>query len=505
MTQLRAFLLLGSALALAACSGAYDNASPGEGAIYPAPAPAPAPAPTPTPTPTPTYGPAASCPDNLAAAGTVAGRLICQLSGTYTGALRLRNLRGVVYSLNGRVNIGQDMGPDPDAPNAGAVPGTFTVDPGVVIFGSSGADSLVINRGSQIFAEGTPTNPIIMTARANMDGSTNPNTIGAWGGLVLLGRAQIHTCIAGGATPGTIGCQNTIEGLSNTFYGGATAIDSTGRLAYLQVRFPGFEVAPGNELNGITLGGVGSGTFFEHIQVHNSSDDGIEWFGGRVNQRYLVVTGADDDSLDTDFGFQGTMQFALVVQRAGGGDRVIEAETSGFELRTPRSFPRIINFTFVNRRPAAPILLRGRTDYALVNGLLTSAASTCLTVNNAQTIAAADAALEERGPPLFRSVLFSGCATPASAGSGVDLALVTSAITGNGNVLNHTSTVTDDYLPGANEIAAVATDPATVGISVPFANYVGAFRDANDRWFNGWTCGLVGQPSCDSIPADTGN
>jgi hypothetical protein len=504
MTKVRTFLLLGSALALAACNGANDIASPGEGVIVvPAPAPAPAPAPTPSPTPTPSPGPAADCPAPLVAAGQVANRLICQLSGTYTGPLRLRNLRGVVYALNGRVNIGQDQGSDPDAPIAGATAGILTIDPGVKIFGSSGADSLVINRGSQIFAEGTPTNPIIITARANMEGSTNADSIGLWGGLVLLGRAPIHTCISPGATPGSAACQNNIEGLTNAFYGGARPLDNSGRIDYFQIRYPGFEVAPGNELNGITMGGVGSGTFMEHIQVHNSSDDGMEWFGGRNNHRFLVITGADDDSVDTDLGYQGFMQFVVVVQRATGGDRIIEAETSGFELRTPRSFPRVVNFTFVNRRSPAPILLRGGTDYALVNGLVSATAATCLQVNDAQTIAAANPALDERGPPIFRSVLF-GCATPAAAGAGVDLALVTAAITGNNNVLTYVPTLTDSILPGATETAAVATNPTFLGGPLTFANYVGAFQNAADRWFNGWTCGLVGQISCEAVPADNG-
>lgn len=509
MTQLRTYLLLGSALALAACSGANDIASPGEGVIVvPAPAPAPAPAPTPTPTPTPTPGPAANCPGSLTPAGTIANRLICQISGTITGSLRLQNLAGVIYSLNGQVNVGQDQGADPANPIAGAQAGTLTIDPGVKIFGSSGADSLVINRGSQIFAEGTPTNPIILTARANIEGTTTANSISLWGGLVVLGRAPIHQCI-GSVTPGTVDCQNRVEGLANTFYGGARAIDSSGRLRYLQVRFPGFEVAPGNELNGITFAGVGSGTFAENIQVHNSSDDGIEWFGGRINHRYLVVTGADDDSLDTDFGYRGFLQFLLVVQRSAGGDRIVEAETSGFELLTPRSFPRMVNFTFVNKRSSDPLLLRGGTDYAFVNGLISATASTCLDIDGAQTVAAAsgsnsDPAQNEAGPPIFRSVLF-GCATTFRDETDVPGTLIEPLVTGNNNVRNYVPTLTDDFLPGATETGATATDPTFLGGPLTFANYVGAFQNASDTWYAGWTCGIAGQPSCNDVPADNGN
>ena len=166
--RLRTLLMIGSALTLAACDGAKNIASPGEGTLVtPPPAPAPAPAPAPTPTPTPT-GAATDCPTGTANVGVINSLRNCSLSGTITGALTLRNIRGVVYSLNGRVNVGVDLGADPGAPAAGGSQGILTVEPGVVVFGSSGADALVINRGSQIFAEGTATRPIIFTSRSNM-------------------------------------------------------------------------------------------------------------------------------------------------------------------------------------------------------------------------------------------------------------------------------------------------------------------------------------------------
>jgi len=224
------------------------------------------------------------------------------------------------------------------------------------------------------------------------------------------------------------------------------------------------------------------------------------------------VTGADDDSIDTDFGYRGFQQFVVVVQRSGGGDRIIEAETSGFEARTPRSFPRIVNFTFVNRRTPQPILLRGGTEYALVNGLISATASSCLIINNAQTVAAADGntganvdqSTRELGPPIFRSVLF-GCVAPAVAGTDVPLETTTGLITGNNNVLNYVPTLIDTIMPGATETAAVATNPTFLGGPLTNANYVGAFQNASDRWFNGWTCGLAGQVSCEAVPADNGN
>src|SRR3546814_14830180 len=94
--------------------------------------------------------------------------------------------------------------------------------------------------------------------------------------------------------------------------------DNSGRIRYVQIRYSGFEIAPGNELQGLTTGGVGSATVIDHVQIHNSSDDGLESFGGRQNMKNLVITGADDDGLDTDLGYKGFIQFVIAVQRAGG-------------------------------------------------------------------------------------------------------------------------------------------------------------------------------------------
>lgn len=505
--RLRHLLLIGSAVTLAACDGATNIASPGEGTIVvPAPTPAPAPAPTPTPTP-PTTGPAADCPMGTANVGIINNLRNCQVSGNITGNLTLRNLAGVVYSLSGRVNVGIDLGADPAAPAAGGAQGILTIEPGVVVFGSSGADALVVNRGSQIFAEGTATRPIIFTSRSNMEGNVNASSIGQWGGLVILGRAPIHTCIGAGATPGTVDCQSAVEGLTGAFYGGGTPTDNSGRLNYVQVRYPGFEVSPGNELNGITMAGVGSGTFANHIQVHNSSDDGIEWFGGRVNHKYIVLTGIDDDSIDTDLGFKGLIQYALVVQRSNGGDRVIEAETSGNETRTPRSFPRIANFTFIGNRSPDSVLLRGGTDFGLVNGIIASTtAANCLDIDGAQTVAAADAATDEAGAPIFRSVIF-GCPAAARDETDVPLASITPIITGNNNVLPPvTLTLQNIFLPGTFEAAATATDPRTAftgtGTFFDQTTFVGAFRNATDTWYAGWTCGVgPGATACETAPA----
>lgn len=499
MLHIRKLLLLATAIPLAAC-GPDDVASPGEGGFVGVPSPAPTPGPSPTPTPGPGT-PAANCPDGTASVGVIGNRRNCQLSGVITGERTLQNLPGVIYSLSGRVQIGNDVGGDGNAP--GGAQGILTIEPGTVLFGSSGADYLLVNRGSQLFAEGTATNPIIFTSRQNIEGTATADSIGQWGGIVILGRAPTSDCIGGNTQGGSVDCQAAVEGVSNAFFGGATPTDNSGRLRYLQVRYSGFEVAPGNELNGITLGGIGSGTTVEYVQVTNSSDDGIEWFGGTVNGRNLVFTGIDDDSLDVDLGWKGAIQFVIAVQRESGGDRIIEGDSPGNENSTPRTHPRIANATFINRQPNDALLLRGGMDLTLLNSVVTGN-DACLDIDGNGTIQAAGSAAEEAGPPRFESVFFS-CATPFRDESDITGAQIAAAFNaGANNVDNGTSTLMNLFVNGSNETGVSAFDVTTISNYFTATNYIGAVRDSNDLWFQGWTCGLgFNTPSCTAIPENT--
>ena len=498
-----------SFVALAGC-GADDIASPGEGQIVVLPAPAPAP-PPPTPPvtpPPPPQGPAASCPTGTTDTGTITtggGETLrnCQLAGVLTGPRRLQNLPGTIYSLSGKVEVGQDQGADPNAPIAGRQRGVLTIDAGVVLFGQSGADFLAINRGSQLFTDGNANAPVIMTSRNNVTGGSTDNSIGEWGGLVILGRAPIADCGDQGATGGTVQCQAPVEGTSGSVFGGASPNDNSGSIRYLEVRFSGFKVADNNELNGISLAGVGAGTTFEYVSVHNSSDDGIEWFGGTVNSRYIVMTGNDDDNFDQDSGYVGNSQFGIVIQRADGGDHIIEYDSNDKPLGAlPRSDSRLANFTFLGQRSSS-ILIRGGGDLRLVNGLVVNPNNACLDIDDAPTVQAADANADENGPPRFDSVVFQ-CQTPYTDDTDVTGAQVQAAFTaGTNNNPNFTNTLTDVVVNGANETAVPAFNAMTLAPYFMTTNYIGAVRDGNDNWFRGWACGLgsMGSPSCLSIPA----
>ncbi len=427
-------------------------------------------------------------------------RRVCQISGVIRGSLRLQNLAGTIYSLSGKVQVGDDRGPDPNAPRSGQS-GVLTIDAGVTLFGASGADFLVVNRGSQLIVDGNASRPVVMTSRDNVVGNVNADSIGQWGGLVILGRGPIADCADAGATGGTIQCQAPVEGTSGSIYGGASPSDSSGRIQYLQVRYSGFKVDTNNELNGITLAGVGSGTILDHVQVHNSSDDGIEWFGGRVNQKYIVLTGNDDDSFDVDSGYKGATQFAIVIHRANGGDKVIEGDSTDKPVdAVPRTDWMISNWTFVTPQTDAYIHLRGGMDADMYNGTMAAPNSACLDIDTAATIQTSGA--DEDGPPNFASVYFD-CATPFVDDTDVTAAQIAAIFNDGPNTTqNGTSTLTNTFINGANENAVPFT--SVTGLSSFFVdvNYIGAVRDSNDNWWRGWTCGLAAnEMSCLTIPA----
>ncbi|WP_116968158.1 hypothetical protein [Blastomonas sp. UPD001] len=425
----------------------------------------------------------------------------CQLSGTITTNLVIPRRAGTVYSLSGRVQVGIDVGPTASTGTAAVL----TVEPGVTFFGSSGADFLLVNRGSQLFAEGTADRPIIFTARDNITGVATANSKGLWGGVVILGRAPLSDCATGSPTnPGgtRTDCSGVVEG-TNANYGGAVPGDNSGRIAFFQVRYSGFEVQPGNELNGITLAGVGSGTFFQNVQVYNSSDDGIEWFGGRVNGRNLVGLGNDDDTFDMDLGYQGFNQFLLGIQTASA-NHVIEGDSNGNEQAEPRTKWSMSNATFVSTQTTADeaaILLRGGMDFSAFNSVITGP-GWCLDVDSAVTMQASGAAGDESGPPRFESVFLS-CPNAFTDDGNVTVASIQALFTaGSNNTTNGTSTLSGIFINGANEIARPVFAVGTINPFYTAVTYIGAVRDAADTRFQGWTCGLYSStPACTAVPS----
>ncbi|MEC7288988.1 MAG: hypothetical protein VXW22_02675, partial [Pseudomonadota bacterium] len=433
------------------------------------------------------------CPTGTADSGTLIGnQKVCQVSGVITEDLRLT--RGNVYELVGRVDVGVDTGGDGSA--AGGNAGTLTIESGVTIFGDSGDDYLVVNRGSQIFANGTVTNPVVFTSEDDLtDSQVDPaNAIGEWGGVVILGQAPINDCnIAAPAQSAT--CENRIEGVEPiALFGGGTTGDNSGTLRYVQVKHAGNPLASGDELNGISFGGVGSGTTVEYVQVHNNSDDGVEFFGGTVNVRYLVLTGNDDDSVDTDTGYQGNIQFAIITQRPSSGDNLFEASsTTGPSVPlVERSNYNISNFTAIGFERGNGLRLNEGTVGQYMNGVVVDEAE-CFRWQDAGNDNATFEAAED---PSFNSVLFD-CSPLTSANSTANGTTVAPlALAADANNAETTNSLTSTFINGATEAGVTAFDASTIDPFFVATDYIGAVEDASDTWWQGWSCGLEASDPC---------
>lgn len=190
----------------------------------------------------------------------------------------------------------------------------LTIEPGTIIQGEKASKGvLVITRGSQIIADGTKEKPIVFTSD-----DANPQR-GDWGGLVILGNAKTNSSYNGQAGVGSVeGGVNNDEGLG--IYGGTNDDDNSGTLRYVRVEYAGYAYLPDNELNGITLAGVGRNTVVDFVEVFKANDDAIECFGGTVNLRHTIFISTLDDDFDTDNGYTGNVQFGIVMRDSAVAD-----------------------------------------------------------------------------------------------------------------------------------------------------------------------------------------
>jgi len=513
-------LVIAAVAAVLSGCGANEIASPGSGgniSIVNNTTTAPITPPVTGPT---LVTPATGCPTiedsaGLADRGTITGPTgtyrVCELPARITRSTTLTKISGLLYSLGGRVDVGYDRGA---APTADAVV-TLTINPGVVIYASTGVSWLAVNRGNRINATGTATSPIVFTSRDNVLGLVTDDSQGQWGGVVLLGRAPITDCtVAPAATPGTVACERQTEGsVDPAYFGGATPADNSGTMKYVQIRYSGYVLGSDVELQSLTLGGVGSGTSISYIHTHNSSDDAMEAFGGRVNLKNMVFTGADDDNLDIDTGYQGNIQYVIAVQKtSGAADSIIELDSANaLENQTPRTNLKLSNFTFVHKNAAngnqAAMLLRGGADATIVNGVLTTPTG-CLRLNGANIIGAANSIPEKLGAPVFKSVAMACGATQFVGSGGLTAQQVADTFNaGTNNTSTFTSTLSSVFINGANETARTAFDAKTLDAFFDTTTYVGAVKDANDTWYAGWTCNSktatfsATGSACTSLPA----
>lgn len=222
-----------------------------------------------------------------------------------------------VYELSGRVIVASGV--------------TLTIEPGTIIKGQNqtgaNASALMIARGAKIDAVGTAEKPIIFTSvlddikPGELAGSTLTEVDrGKWGGLVILGKAPISYSGAAEAQIEGVPSQESLG-----LYGGNVPDDNSGVIRYVSIRHGGSEISGGSEINGLTLGGVGSGTSISDVEIFANFDDGVEFFGGTVNVSNILVSHQGDDGVDIDQAYSGTIDGFMVVH-AGDTDKGLEID-----------------------------------------------------------------------------------------------------------------------------------------------------------------------------------
>lgn len=367
--------------------------------------------------------------------------------------------------------------------------------------------ALVVTRGGRLVAEGTREQPIVFTS-AN---TTNPAP-GNWGGIVLLGSAPTNNDPPDMAQ---------IEGLPPTtgrgVYGGTDAASSCGSLRYVRIEYAGYIFGRNNELNGLTVGGCGSGTELEYIQVHRGLDDGIEFFGGTVNVKHAIVTGTGDDSLDYDLGWTGNVQFFIAQQRnAPGEERCIEGDNhpSTFN-RTPQTRPTIFNFTCigagvvpgVNRATLSHdgAIIRRGASANLENSIFYGSPDNGIQIDNTTTMDPASQLYQSGTTVIAHNILFSigqdgmsmrpfNVDDPGTTMRGTALEAQLAAANRVVDPM-FPATVIDftapDFRPASSgpttsDVAAIPTTPAGFFEAAP---YIGAVDPGatGELWYQGWT------------------
>ncbi len=253
---------------------------------------------------------------------------------------------------------------------------TLTIEAGTkILAGDIGGvySYLAIEQGAKIMAEGTADNPIIFTSN-----KTTPNP-GDWGGLIIAGNAPINR-----------GKTATAE-VANLTYGGNNPTDNSGILRYVRLEYTGGKINDESEYNGLSLYGVGNGTTLEYIQTFNGNDDGFEFFGGTVNLKYAIATGAGDDSFDWTDGWVGKGQFWIAQQTTAGGDKGIEGDNlSSKPDALPFSNPTLSNITLIGAEDGdgknKGVEFRAGTKVSMYNSIIKAFSGNGIEIDDDQTL-----------------------------------------------------------------------------------------------------------------------
>jgi hypothetical protein len=386
-----------------------------------------------------------------------------------------------VYLLNGFVfvNTGQ----------------TLTIEPGTIIKGSAGnganASALIVAQGARLIANGTAAEPIIFTSQADnirrdVNGvlcepkNLNSSNQGLWGGVIMLGNAGLNT----------VPSIQQIEGIptseSRGKYGGTDDEDNSGSLKYISIRHGGTNIGSDNEINGLTLGGVGSLTTIEHIEVIANQDDGIEFFGGTVNIKWAVVSNCGDDSFDYDQGWRGKGQFWYTQQDQANntnGDRAGEHDGgTNPEDGIPYATPHIRNATYHGHGGGRAVTFRDNAGGKYINSIFMNF-DKGIDVEDLATGEDSKARLDDGDLKLEYNVFFDIAAGTSTS----DILKSSDGTSIDSHVNVNNNTVADPGITATNPIPANAlgTGSTTTDNWYDNATFKGAFGTTN--WATGWT------------------
>lgn len=442
------------------------------------------PAPTPTPTPTDSV---------VTLSGDISADRTLDASKKYV-------LKGFVYVTKGA---------------------KLTIPAGTVVMGDRASKgTLVITRGSKIDAQGTATKPVVFTSSQ----AVGARQAGDWGGIVLLGKAPINAAgseakLEGGLVPTTGGVEKDY-----IWYGGSDAADNSGSIVYARIEFAGIALSPDNELNSLTMGGVGSGTKLSYIQVYRAGDDAFEWFGGTVNADHLVASYTWDDDFDTDFGFSGNVQFGVAHRHRNladiSGSNSFESDNNADgTTATPQTRAVFSNMTIVgpvitgnsvsgiNAQFQNGAHIRRNSASSIRNSIIVGFPTGVYIDGSKGNATHKNLGAGTDGQLQFRNNIIAGCATPYKvlglATTAADTAIWNAF---RSNTSNTTIANAQDVLlnapnkfgsslsatPGVPSFLLQATSPAVTGAdfsglsSFTPVTYRGAF-DATNDWTAGWT------------------
>ena len=315
-------------------------------------------------------------------------------------------------------------------------PATLTIEPGVTIIAdeSAGSDNIIyilIEQGARIMAEGTASEPIVMTSE-----NKEP---GAWGGLHICGKAHTN---AEGETTSEIG---------NAPYGGNEDNDDSGVLKYIRIEYSGLALDSEHEANGISLYGVGAGTQISYIYVVDGSDDGIEFFGGSADIDHCVVENCTDDSYDWTEGWDGSAEYIIAYQSVAECDCLMECDNNGDNNdATPVANPTIRYATFIGNNSSENhrgLRLREGTYVNLSNALVCGKPDP-ITLDTPQTVASFDNGKSSISNTVIVGELLN------EEGAGYDNA----AFLADGNSSVEEMSFTDKYVGMIGESGAVSAD-----------------------------------------------